>query len=549
MKKYLPPLLALAMILAGCGLGSGSDGAKRANPHCDRATDTALRTWEKAGFSGSVAISRGDEFTCLAGYGRANDKTRARNKPETVFGIGSVTKSVTAATIFRLVDEGKLTLDNQVGTLLPETTGPVRQVTVSQLLLHTSGLNGSHGEDHRPLDRDTAVARISALNLEFKPGSGYLYSNAGYTLLGLIIDKVSGRSYRDYTAAALLRSTPSAGFWDGQPAARGPRAVGYLDDGRAGGSGDFAGPHWALDGNGGVAMSMRDLARWTRSLFEGKLVSAASTTLISTPSVAVGNGQSETPGWGHDASRFGTPVFLAAGGGGLGHNTVVAWVPERKLTVAIASNKSRVTAEQLVKAIGPSLISGSELTTPRTAVDANTAKAAKGEYRLDSGGTVKVAYDGKKLSVAPHGADAVAALSPPSEKDAPEKAEHERLVSAMLAGKTRIGKEERSAIENELGAIKDVQLSGTFRHDGELRTYVTLVTNKGSTLAWYSLNDKGGIEAVEIRVKPPAISLVSTGDGKYQLEDTADGGVALTFGDKSLTITGPGGVVTAHRVG
>ena len=162
-----------------------------------------------------------------------------------MFSIGSVTKAFTAATVLDLVAEGRLSLDDRVGRLLPELTGPVADVTVRQLLLHTSGLTGSHGQDHRPLDRDAALAAICRLDLAFTPGSDYEYSNAGYTLLALVD--------REPSRARATASTPrrrscacpdgrvAGGFWDGAPAAPGPRAVGYLDGGRTGPAGRLRG--------------------------------------------------------------------------------------------------------------------------------------------------------------------------------------------------------------------------------------------------------------------------------------------------------------------
>src|SRR5690606_9337117 len=119
----------------------------------------------------------------------------------------------------------------------------------------------------------------------------------------------------------------AGGFWDGEPAAPGPRAVGHLDDGSAGRRGDFAGPHWALSGNGDLAMSMPALAEWVRA---------------HPPRKAGGR----VPGWAAlDESAYGEPVLAAAGGGGdIGHEAVVAWLPRSGRVIAVATNTPAVTA-------------------------------------------------------------------------------------------------------------------------------------------------------------------------------------------------------------
>ena len=96
-------------------------------------------------------------------------------------------------------------------------------------------MHGNAGEDHRPLGRAAAVAAIGDLPRTFPAGRDFGYTNAGYTLLALIIDQVTG-NYRQFMATEMLRATSEdggAGFWDGKPAPIGPRAVGYLGSGRS----------------------------------------------------------------------------------------------------------------------------------------------------------------------------------------------------------------------------------------------------------------------------------------------------------------------------
>ncbi|MVO88628.1 serine hydrolase [Streptomyces sp. p1417] len=531
-------------------------GAGRARPMCDPRLDAAFERWERAGFSGSIAVTTRGRSDCVAAYGSANDATGTPNTTDTVFSIGSITKAVTAATVFRLAEDGRLRLDDRAGELLPGLKGPVARVTVRQLLLHTGGLKGSHGEDHEPLGRTAALRAISRLEVAFRPGSGYAYSNAGYTLLALIIEKVSGTTYRAYTAAKTLRlpgGRVAGGFWDGEPAPSGPRATGYLESGRTGERGGFAGPHWALDGNGSVAMTAGDLAAWTRALFTARLVSAESAKAIGTPGHDLGEGRAETPGWvAFDASVYGKPFLASSGGGGqVGHDAVVLWIPQDQRAVAIISNKPRTTAEDLLKKVGPALIAGKPLPVPRAPATAPGpgAAAAVGKYTLRSGGTFDVRAAGGGLKVSATGADAVGALFPPKRggaagATAADLRANERRVRDLLDGRSREGRKERAALEEDFGPLRGIDVGATLFHGGDIRTYVTLTARNGArTTGWYSLDALGGVSAAEVPTGPPTLALVPAGRDRYRPDDPADTGpeVTVTFRAGHMSVTGPGG--------
>ncbi|SHN47638.1 serine hydrolase domain-containing protein [Cryptosporangium aurantiacum] len=556
MRTLLVALLLIATLTA-CTDDTGPEPAPRESVgQCDAGLHAAFSAWTRAGFSGSVAISTKGRFDCLAGFGSANDSAGTPNTPDTVFSIGSVTKSFTAATVFHLVDAGKLSLDDPAGRLLPELAGPVAGVTVEQLLLHTSGLNGSHGEDHQPLSRNEAITAINRLELAFPPGTDYVYSNAGYTLLALIIEKVSGSSYRDYTATNILPlpgRTVAGGFWDGEPAAPGPRAVGYTESGAPGHDGTFAGPHWAVDGNGALAMTARDLAAWTHELFTGRLVSPASVRAISTPGHDLGNGQAETPGWAAvDASAYGKPFLTASGGGGdVGHNAVVAWVPERQQAIVVMSNKPRLPAGKLLKTLAPALISGHRMPTPGAPpADADTA-ARVGTYRLATGGSLDVSASGNRLVMSARGTDAVIAALPPRDLSTEDIRDHERRVLAVLRGESSDGRTERKLFESDYGPITDIALAGTVFHDNDVRTYVTISTRSRSVLGWFSVDEKGGVGAVEVPTEPPSLALVPSGNGRYRPDDPTETGpeVTVEFADDRMTVTTPRGTTVARRAG
>lgn len=535
MKKFLAVLAVL--VLAGCTAEQTADPP--GPPPCDQ----AFSKWADAGFSGSVAITTGGKLDCAAGYGLADLEADRPNTADTVFDIGSITKAFTSAAVFALIDSGRLTLDTTAGQVLPQLRGPVAGATVDQLLLHTSGLGGAFGEgDLTPLDRDAALASIDERELAFPPGTDNLYSNAGYTLLAIMIDELTG-DYREFMASEL----PAGGFWSGEPAASGPRAVGYLDDGQQGEMGDFAGPYWSTEGNGGLAMTTVELAEWTRALFTGAVVSAESVEAIAEPGFDLGDGRWETRGWvSHDESVFGTPFLATAGGGGdIGHNVIVVWVPDLDRVVAVASNGPEITAEDLVAEVGPALLAGEPLPVPPDPSEGSGPAATVGTYELDTGGSFDVTAEDDQMVISASGADAVAALFPPDE----DVAGHEAAVLELLAGGTQEGREERAAIEESVGPISEVELAGTMT-DGELRTYVRVTSGEQTVLGWYALNRAGGIEGAALPTDPPVLELVADGDSYVPDDPTGTGPeVTVVFGDGTVTVTGPGGPIDAVLVG
>ena len=537
MKKFLAVLAVL--VLAGC-TAEQQAGPPAGPPPCDQ----AFSKWADAGFSGSVAITTGGKLDCAAGFGLASVEEDRPNTADTVFDIGSITKAFTAAAVFALVDDGRLTLDTTAGQVLPQLRGPVAGATVDQLLLHTSGLGGAFAEgDYTPLDRDAALAAIDERELAFPPGTDNLYSNAGYTLLALIIDELTG-DYREFMASEL----PAGGFWAGEPAAPGPRAVGYLDDGERGEMGDFAGPYWATEGNGGLAMTTVELAEWTRALFTGELVSAESAEAIAEPGFDLGEGRSETRGWvAHDESLFGKPFLGTAGGGGdVGHNVVVVWVPDVDRVVAVASNGPEISAEDLLAELGPALLTGEPLPLPPDESSEPGPEVTVGKYELNTGGSFDVTSENNQVAISASGADAFDALFPPEDG----AAEHEAAVLELLDGRTQEGQEERAALEQDLGPIEGVEVIGTVTEDGEQRTYVRVTSADQTVLGWYALNGAGGIEGAALPTDPPMLELVASGDSYEPDDPTGDGPeVTVVFGDGTVTVTGPNGPVDAVLVG
>jgi CubicO group peptidase (beta-lactamase class C family) len=177
--------------------------------------DTIFAKWDHTNSPGcAVAVMQNSQVIYKRGYGMADLDHNIAITPSSVFHIASVSKQFTAAAILLLVGEGKLSLDDDVRKYVPEVPDFGTPITLRDLLHHVSGLRdqlellGLGGwRIYQDLITDddvlSLVARQKALN--FSPGSRYMYSNTGYTLLAQVVKRVSGKSLREYTSANLFQ--------------------------------------------------------------------------------------------------------------------------------------------------------------------------------------------------------------------------------------------------------------------------------------------------------------------------------------------------------
>jgi CubicO group peptidase (beta-lactamase class C family) len=542
--------LLTASLLTSCGLAPDTDPLSALE--CREDVVDPLSTLEDDGFSGAVVIST-PAWACAAGFGTAEDGG-APVTPDTVFAIGSVTKVMTAAAVVELAERGLLDLDDPVGRHLPSLPAAVGGVTLRQLLTHTGGLGTTHGQDDDPLTRDAALDVIGGQELLFEPGARYAYSNSGYTLLGAVVEELTG-SYRDFVVGEIL-TVPGddvlGGFWDGDLLAEGPRATGYAEDGSVLGTGGADGRFWGLEGNGGVAMSPQALHDWVRALAAGDVVGEAGVDLMTTPVVDTGDASDTALGFGVLATAAG-PALVAAGGGGTGHVVVVVSVPEADLVTVVATNRPDVTAEDLARPMVEALLAGEPVPVPVVGVDVDPQRlvAVQGSYEFRDGSTATVSAADDAVEVSATGGEALAALYPPA-ADAGGADGHERMVEAFLAGETDAGREELEALSEDVGEVRSVDVLGTAWVGGEFRTYVEVTAAEDTLTGYLALDGNGQPAAVDYGGGAPARRLVLTEDDTWVPATPGDVTLSVALGGDgtgqgTMVVTTPDGAVTATR--
>jgi CubicO group peptidase (beta-lactamase class C family) len=223
----------------------------------------------------ALGVVRDNRLVYEHGYGMASIELHVPITPRTVFDLGSVSKHFTAASIFLLAEQGKLSIDDDIHKYLPELPNYGHPVTIRQLLHHTSGIRdyidllsmaGTQEEEVTTgADALAIIARQKELN--FTPGQRVLYSNSGYFLLSQIVQRVAGVPLRQFAAERIFRplGMTSTQILDDHTKIIPSRAVSYAP--RKGGGYRLEIANWEQTGDGAVQTTVGDLARWDRNFY------------------------------------------------------------------------------------------------------------------------------------------------------------------------------------------------------------------------------------------------------------------------------------------
>ncbi len=301
----------------------------------------------------SIAVIRGRDTLVMKGYGMADIENEVPATPRTVYRIGSVTKQFTSVAIMQLVEQGKLSLDDDVTKYVPNAPTHGRRVLVRHLLNHSSGIpsytdvGGSFGRVMRQdLPKDSLIATVKDDSLQFEPGSHFYYNNTGYFLLGMIIERVTGKPYGEYLHDVLFapNGLSSTVYCSVTPLIK-HRAQGY--DARP--TGLVNADYISMDlpyAAGSLCSTVGDLAAWTRLLHSGKLVKESSFASMTTPAKLT-SGRPMQYGFGLFMDTLGTHRRIHHGGGINGFISELAYYPDDSLTVVVLSNTAPAPSNEV----------------------------------------------------------------------------------------------------------------------------------------------------------------------------------------------------------
>lgn len=295
-------------------------------------------------FSGTALVARDGEPLFVKSYGMANYELGAPNTADNSYLLGSVVKQFTAAAILQLQEQGKLKVSDPICRYLETCPQSWQEITLHHLLTHTSGipnLTSLPGWDEKlamlSYTRPELVALFRDLPLDFAPGEKFDYSNSGYTLLGVVVERVSGRGYYQYLDEKLFKPAGMTRTYGGDTRALVPgRVTGYYSVGTDFISARLVSPTVDL-GSSGVYSTVGDMLRWDKALSDDRLISRASRDAMFT----AGKGD-----YGYAwfiGQRHGRPIQFHSGSDN-GFSTNIARFPDDRLTVVVLSNSDRANA-------------------------------------------------------------------------------------------------------------------------------------------------------------------------------------------------------------
>lgn len=294
----------------------------------------------------AVAVSRNGRIVHERGYGMANLETGTPISPGSIFHVASVSKQFTAAAILLLEKDGRLSLDDDIRKHLPEIPDYGARITIRHLLNHTSGLRDQWDllamargrfEENRITEADVMQIVPRQTSLNFPPGSEYMYSNTGYTLAGVIVKRVSGKSLRQFADERIFRPLGMANthFHDDFTMIVPGRTMAYAS--RQGGGMRVSIPNYDTYGATSLFTTVGDLLKWEwnrdslevgdRALFERMETSGRLT-----------NGDSTGYGLGVQVGPYRGARLVEHSGGDAGYRSWLGRFPEHGLAIAIACN-------------------------------------------------------------------------------------------------------------------------------------------------------------------------------------------------------------------
>ncbi len=310
--------------------------------------ETLMQRYQGDAPGASLLVIQDGKPVVRRAFGYADLEHHVQATPETDYRLASMTKQFTAASILLLRQDGKLSLDDSVRKWLPELPQSDQAITIDDMLRHASGLidyedlipSGTKGQVS---DTDVLKLLSKESRLYFSPGTSYRYSNSGYVLLGLIVERASGESLPQFLKDRIfdpLHMAHTLMYEHGHGPEVPNRAYGY----------SMIGGKWvqtdqdttsATRGDGGIYSNIDDLMKWDAALYDNRLLNDESRKLAFSPhNKVIGETDVDWYGYGwrlhHDQSR-GDEIWHS--GESIGFRNVILRWPKQHLTVILLSNR------------------------------------------------------------------------------------------------------------------------------------------------------------------------------------------------------------------
>ena len=474
-------------------------------------SDAVFAAWTKPASPGcALGVLQDGQMLYSHGYGLADVEHSVPISPTTVFHIASVSKQFTAFAIYLLADEGKLSIDDDVRKYLPELHDFRRTITIRNLLTHTSGLRDQWTllamAGWRLTDEITKQDILNLVwrqrELNFPPGEEQLYSNTGYTLLALIVERVSGKSLSEFTQERIFLplGMGHTHFQEHYGDLVQERAYSY--ERQPDGAYRYVALSYSTVGPSSLFTTVEDLARWDENFYTGRVGGKALLAQMQVPG-KLNNGKETDYASGLVIGEYRGLKTVEHGGGDAGFRTDLLRFPDAHFSVITLCNAGDADAADLAQRVADIFL-GLQLKSPgppspkflpvETPVDPSLMDAYVGYYQFGSGFVLAITREGKQLFAWPTGQEKLR-IFPSSNRsfslsvadaqltfDAPTDHRPSRGVTLRQGGLDHYAKRIESAHPTP-GRMR--AYSGSFYSD-ELDTLYTVSSHDGRLFVRYS---------------------------------------------------------------
>lgn len=293
-------------------------------------------------FSFSVLVADNKTILFSRNYGYANTSNKTKTDQNTLYHIASITKSITAVGIFKLVEEKKISLPDPISKFFINVPPDKQSISIADLLCHKSGF----GQNYVNYGINNSGEALNALlndSLVSIPGNAFHYSNQNFELLALVIEKVTGLKYEDYVRKVILQplKMKSTFFWNEVKENKSVADIG----------GEFADSllnrNWDYIGSGGIYSTTGDLYKFIKGVIEHRVISSQSTELMLTGQYKTGSGIEICYGWfKNEKTNWESSEIWTRGTESWGHNAVIRWFPEKETIIIVCTNSGEIGDKQ-----------------------------------------------------------------------------------------------------------------------------------------------------------------------------------------------------------
>jgi CubicO group peptidase (beta-lactamase class C family) len=400
-------LCCLAMLWAPLAAADEAQSAR---------ADKVFAAWDKPESPGlSIAVMRDGKVVHSRGYGLANLEYGVRNTPATVFHAASVSKQFTAFAVHLLAQDGKLSLDDEVRKHLPELQVQGPPITIRHLLHHTSGLRDQWSllqlaglrMDDGITEGDILGLLWQQRQLNFAPGEDELYSNSGYTLLALIVKRVSGQSLAAFAQQRIFNplGMENTHFHENYGELVKGRAYSYVR-GREGWR--YTALSFSNVGATSLFTTVEDLARWDANFDDARVGGPALVAAMQVPG-RLNSGREITYASGLGIRSHRGLAAVEHAGIDAGYRAHILRFPKQRLSVLMLGNASDLATGELARRVADIYLEGTAgLDGPRAfpaevELEAREFAPYLGDFQLRPGVVLNFAVEGNRLMVQPTG--------------------------------------------------------------------------------------------------------------------------------------------------